>query len=381
MIVKGTNEHYLNKKQNHMPISTLNITHFRNITSAQLSPCLEGLNVICGENGDGKTSLLEAIYYLGIGRSFRSSSTTRLVQQTQDKFSLYTQIINEAAVTVPLGMEREANGSVRMRMAEQDMTNMAEIAALLPLRLINSQSHHLFESGPVYRRKYLDWGLFYCADDFLSCWRLYERTLKQRNSALRDRLPKNELSVWTDELVKHGTMLDQLRREHVANLTPFIEEIAQELLGFSDIKIAYQSGWQENQDYARVLSDHYLEEYSLGYTAYGPHRADLEITKNGVLVKHFLSRGQQKLLICAMILAQGLMLARHRNTSLIYLVDDLPSELDRLSRQKLVNLLAKQKTQIFITAIESEAVCDLIDQCSVPIKVFHVKHGSINLRS
>ncbi len=99
---------------------------------------------------------------------------------------------------------------------------------------------------------------------------------------------------------------------------------------------------------------------------------------DGISVKHFLSRGQQKLLICAMILAQGMLLTRHVNKGLIYLVDDLPSELDFYSKQKLISLLSRQQTQIFITAIESQDICEFInDKPNISMKVFHVEHGNV----
>jgi DNA replication and repair protein RecF len=235
--------------------------------------------------------------------------------------------------------------------------------------------HNLFEAWPIFRRKFLDWGLFYQFDNFLQCWRHFERALKQRNALLRDRRPKRELDSWTEELIKYGLEMTQFRQKYVQLLVPYIAEAVQALLDIPDIQIHYHPGWDEDEDYAAILADYYQEEYRFGHTQFGPHRADLDINIDGIAVKHFLSRGQQKLLVCAMILAQGMLLAKQSNKGVIYLVDDLPAELDSLGRQKLISLLAKQKTQVFITAIEKETICDLIDQSDVPMKVFHVEHG------
>ena len=361
-----------------MAIRALRIADFRNLATAELVPHAQGLNIICGNNGSGKTSLLEAIYYLGLGRSFRSSTSSRLVRHSTDKFSLYAQVISDGQRHVPVGMERDLNGAMRLRIAEKDVSSMTELATFLPIRMINSQSHQLFESGPVFRRKYLDWGLFYQSEAFLTCWRQFERVLKQRNAILKDRRPKKELDGWTEELVKHGLKLDILRRDYSEALAPIIADMASELLGLSNLDIHYQSGWSKDKEYASVLAAAYPEEYRSGHTQFGPHRADIDITVNSISVKHFLSRGQQKLLICAMILAQGMLLASHANKGLIYLVDDLPSELDLQSRQKLISLLSRQQTQIFITAIESSTICDFVsDQPEMPIKVFHVEHGRV----
>jgi len=361
-----------------MTITSLRITNFRNLVAVDLVPCSMGLNIICGNNGSGKTSLLEAIHYLGRGRSFRSSVATRLIRHTADKFSIFSQLVSESERHLSIGMERESNGDMRLRIAEQDAVSLAELASYLPLRIINSQSHQLFESGPAYRRKFLDWGLFYQAENFLSCWRHFERVLKQRNAVLTERRPKTELNVWTEELVKYGLELDKLRRDYVAALMPMLIAVAQELLGITYLDIRYQTGWDESMDYAAALEKGYIEEYRFGHTQFGPHRADLIITANTIPVKHFLSRGQQKLLICAMIIAQGKLLSQCTNKRLIYLIDDLPAELDLLSRQKLISVLSQQQAQVFITAIERDAIYNFInDQSEVPVKVFHVEHGGI----
>jgi DNA replication and repair protein RecF len=360
-----------------MAITSLRITDFRNVSAAELLPCQDGLNIISGDNGSGKTSILEAIHYLGLGRSFRTSTSNRLIKHEKGKFSLFAQLIHDAGRELPVGVEREITGSTRQRIAEKDTASIAELATLLPILIINSYSHNLFEGGPAFRRKYLDWGLFYQIDGFLPCWRQFERVLKQRNAVLRDKRPKRELDVWTEELIKHGLALDAMRRAYLQQLLPLLIEITQELLGFSNLVISYQPGWDERQDFASTLAAFFADEYRYGYTQFGPQRADLDVTMDGIPMKHILSRGQQKLLVCAMITAQGMLLTRGTNRGLIYLIDDLPSELDLHSRKKLIALLAKQQRQVFITAIDSSTINEIDSELLVPTKVFHVEHGIV----
>lgn len=360
-----------------MAISFLRITDFRNLKSAELLPTAQGLNIISGCNGSGKTSLLEAIYYLGLGRSFRTPNAGRLICHEANQFSVFAQLVTNSQCQLSVGTERSQDGSARLRVGEKTASGVAEMAMLLPVQVINSHSHQLFESGPAYRRKYLDWGLFYQFSPFLSVWRQYERVLKQRNAILHARRPRSELTVWTEELIKHGLALDQLRRAYVAELMPEINKLAQELLSIFNFKMIYLPGWEEDQDFAAALAMTSQDEMRFGYTLIGPHRADLEVLAEGLPIKHILSRGQQKLLICAMILAQGMLLARQENQGLIYLVDDLPSELDESSRRKLISLLSRQKNaQIFVTAIEHKMICTL-ENNDVPVKLFHVEHGGI----
>lgn len=361
-----------------MAISFLRIGHFRNLSAVEVTPVEQGLNVISGNNGSGKTSLLEAIFYLSHGKSFRSSLANRLINHESDRFFLFAKIQSALQRCLPVGVERERSGSNKLRIDENDAQSFAQITSYLPIRLIDSQAHELLEGGPVFRRKFLDWGLFYQFPEFITSWRNYERVLKQRNSILREKRPRKELDAWTSELIKHGLDLNQQRIAYIARFLPHLQRFSQELLEMSQLEIKYQPGWASDTDFSASLHESVFEDYRLGHTQAGPHRADFDLISEGLSLRHVLSRGQQKLFICAMILAQGELMAESGKSGLIYLVDDLPSELDLLSRQKLVSLLSAQKSQIFITAIESQAICDLIsDKTLVPIKVFHVEHGEI----
>jgi len=359
-----------------MSISVLRMGDFRNLAAAELSPVSEGLNVIYGNNGSGKTSLLEAIHYLGLGRSFRSGNTAQLIRHSASKLTIFANLALPMENNLSLGMERGLDGSMRLRIAEKDAASLAEIASHLPTRVINTHSHQLLESGPSHRRAYLDWGLFYQQSEFLSCWRHFERVLKQRNALLKERCTKFELTCWSEELVKYATLLDIFRQQYIEQLVPFIHVATQSLLDLPALQISYFRGWDEAVDYAEKLDDSYLDEYRLGHTFLGPHRADLDIKIDGIPVKHFLSRGQQKLLVCAMILAQGMLLADQTNKRPIYLLDDLPAELDGQGRQKLISLLTKQKTQAFITAIEKETIASALIK-ETAVKMFHVEHGCV----
>lgn len=358
-----------------MTIVELRVTNFRNLASITLLPNSSGLNIIYGQNGSGKTSLLEAIHYLGLGRSFRHTSTQSLIRYLSSQLSIFAHIKGNDGGTLPVGLERQLQGGMKIRLSENNLPNITQLAYLLPTLVLNSQSHQLLESGPAIRRKYLNWGLFYQSESFLFLWRQFERILKHRNAILRHRAAKQELNAWTEELIKYGLELDKLRKEYIQILTPILSSLTEELLMFSNVSIHYDSGWPNDLNYAEVLASRYEEEFRLGFTAYGPHRADLSLMINHLPVKHILSRGQQKLLICAMIIAQGVMLAKCMNKRLIYLIDDLPAELDKENRQKVISLLLRQQTQVFITAIEKDLISAEIKDH--PFKVFHVEQGEI----
>lgn len=353
-----------------MTISLLRIKHFRNLSDVELL-LKPGLNLISGKNGSGKTSLLEALYFLSLGRSFRSSHANKLIQHGAEKLSLFAQVCTVNR-TIPIGVERDKKNT-RMRVAEKEVSSCTELAYHVPLQLINAQSHLLLEAGPLYKRKFLDWGLFYQDNQFLLTWRCFERALKQRNSILRTQQSKAQLDAWTDELSKYGQKLHELRLTYIHQLKPFLLETVQALLSITNIRLNYLPGWQKDTPYSVALQNHYQEDYRVGFTQFGPHRADLELILNDLSAKHFLSRGQQKLLICAMILAQGKLLASQAHKGVIYLIDDLPAELDFQSKEKLLSLLLKQPQQVLITAING----DISENIAHTFPVFHVEHGEV----
>ncbi len=359
-----------------MALFRLEISNFRNLISAQFQPITQGFNFIIGSNGSGKTSMLEAIYYLSLGRSFRSIVADRVVNASAHKLSLFASITSEQAVCDAIGLERHVDGGLKIRINAKDALSITDSASLLPVQLMDSNCHHLLDGGPAVRRKLLDWGIFYKNPDFLRSWRQFERLLKQRNAALRACRPKKELSAWTSELILQAISMDEMRRNYVEQFIPCLQATIAELLDINDLEINYLPGWDQAQTYASMLEQSIDRDFQLGYTQYGPQKADLKILINGVPAKDILSRGQQKLFVCAMIIARGTLLWSGTKRRPIYLVDDLPSELDINSRSKLLALLSKQEAQIFVTAVDRDSLGSSV--ANDFIKVFHVEHGNVS---
>jgi DNA replication and repair protein RecF len=358
-----------------MSLIRLDIADFRNLNSVKMDPLIGGFNLFYGKNGSGKTSLLESVYYLSRGRSFRSSSANHIIAHSAEKFSVFAQIQPNNQQTIPIGVERLRNGEMRIRIAGQDSASFTELVELTPTLLMNSSGFNLLDAGPIFRRKYLDWGAFYRTNDFLRIWKQYERSLKQRNAALKIRAPRKELEIWTIELIKSATELDGLRRDFVAQLLPFLQAALDALLIVPSLKLNYYPGWNQSLSAEEAINLAIDKDIYTGYTQIGPHRADFKISINQVPAKDILSRGQQKLFVCAMIVAQGAMLQQCTNRKPIYLMDDLPSELDSHSRSNLLALLSKQEAQVFLTAVEYESLVD--SSADVPMKMFHVEHGKV----
>lgn len=359
-----------------MTLQRLSITDFRNITRAQLQPLNKGFNIIYGLNGSGKTSLLEAIYYLSRARSFRSAVSCRIIRHSTEKFSLFGQLGDQL---LPIGVERHAQGKLTIRIAGRDVETNAELAMLTPVQLINSSSFILLEA-PEHRRKYLDWGAFYLYPDFMRAWKHYERALKQRNAALRARVSASELESWSQELIDAAKVLNQFREDYVKQLHPkLMSQVTQLLPDIGEVEVSYYSGWNQAESYKTMLAKSIDKDRHMGFTQCGPHRADFKVNINKQLAKDILSRGQQKLLICGMLVSQGTLLQNGISRPLIYLIDDLPSELDLISRGNVIKLLLAQDAQLFVTAVEHESLSELL--INTPTKMFHVEHGCVEERT
>lgn len=363
-----------------MPLICSQIEQFRNLKQVRIDEFSLKINVLHGENGSGKTSLLEACYYLSLGRSFRTSYGQPLIAHDAGKCSVFAELENHISVQLPhrAGFERHQHGAHQFRFNDESLRSSLKIAHSFPLQLIDAQSHLLLEGSPSERRKFLNWGLFYYDIAFESCWRKYERALKQRNTALKNHVSKAELQAWTDELIHHGVILDQHRKNYIQAWKPLFFNIAEKLLPQFIFNVSYQSGWPQERDYASALARSLADEQRLGITLHGPHRADLLIETHNHDARHHLSRGQQKLLVYAMILAQGELLEQTQTQRMTYLIDDLGSELDTENQHKILHVLINQNAQMLITAIEVKNIEHVLSTAAVPLKMFHVKHGEVN---
>ncbi len=356
-----------------MPIDQLLIDNFRNLIKIQLNP-QPGINIFYGQNGSGKTSLLEAIYFLGLGRSFRSHLIQRIIHQHAEQFLLLAQLKQDHQ-TISIGMERSRHGDKRIRLNGEFIHSLAPLAQHLPLQLLTSDSHRYFHEGPKPRRQFLDWGVFHVEHGFYPHWILFQKALKQKNAGLKSNLPYSQIEIWDREIIPLAHLFDQYRKKHVESLQIIFAELINSFLPEIPLHLRYSRGWPEDKNLDELLITHRIRDQQLGYTYYGPQRADLTVYTEKTPVSDILSQGQQKLAAYALHLAQGILLQRLINRSPIYLIDDLPSELDSTKRKFVAEILSKLQAQVFITAINLHDLSEMIPLNEA--QLFHVEHGQI----
>lgn len=357
-----------------MKLTRLDVIDLRNILSGNIHPG-PYFNIIFGQNGSGKSSILEAIYLLAMGRSFRTHLTNRIINNNANKFTVFGAFLHDNGLTTKIGIEKNRQGHAKFKINEEIASSAADLINLLPIQFINHESHQLLDSGPKFRRQFLDWGVFHVEHRFFHAWKQVDKLLKQRNSALKQHYIPEQIKIWDDGLAKWGSDLNQLRQEYLLKFYPLCKEILGLFFDNLNLEFNYYPGWPESENLRDLLHNNLNKDLMLGNTQIGPHRADLRMLINNIPVHDVLSRGQQKLLVCALRLAQGMLLKQITSKSCLYLLDDLPAELDELCRERVINLLNKLQSQVFITSIAPEDVAIIQKINESPM--FHVEHGQI----
>lgn len=355
-----------------MAIARLLVEKFRNLTAVDLD-FEPGFNFLVGNNGSGKTSLLEAIFYLGHGRSFKSAVTNRIISYDEPHFTLFGQI-QESQHQWSVGLQKLRQGNTIVKINGEDGNKIADLAHLLPMQLITPEGLTLLNGGPSYRRAFLDWGLFHHHTQFHAAWSNLHRLLKQRNAALAQHQPYAAIKIWDIELAKLAHQVSQLRAEYAEALRPEIEQTCRLFLPELDIQVSFHQGWDKNTEYAELLAQNFERDKSLGYTFSGPQKADFRFKAQGLPVEDVLSRGQLKLLMCALRLAQGEHLMKQKQRHCIFLIDDFASELDQYKRALLAERLQQSGSQVFVTAITQGQLKEMQVQEG---RLFGVENGKI----
>jgi DNA replication and repair protein RecF len=352
-----------------MSLSRLTLRDFRCFAALDLDLSPRA-NLILGDNASGKTSLLEALFVLSRGRSFRTSKTENLVRQGAEGFLISALSVGPAG-TVPLGLARQGGG-LQARIAGAPAQSLAELTERLPVQLLDSSAHQLIEGGPRHRRQFLDWGTFHVEQGFLPAWRRYQRALKQRNTALKQKAPEALLKTFEPDLTQAGTVLDQYRRDYLAQLEPVAVDWARRLLGPVDLGLRYLRGWGEGKTLEEVLAGNRNVDREQGVTRSGPHRAEMAIEIGGAPAVQQVSRGQQKVLSGALLLAQAAYLRQSSGRQCVLLLDDLAAELDRGHLGRFLELVRETEAQVFLSSVDKERLPAWEDT-----RLFHVEHGKI----
>jgi DNA replication and repair protein RecF len=349
-----------------VPIQQFTAQNFRCLENIELDADPQ-YNLIYGRNASGKTSVLEAIAYLGRGKSFRGASTSDLIRHGEQEFVLFGQVEDGGRVA-RVGV-RNSHGGLETRIDGQKEGGAAALAAALPVQIIDPDIHELVAGAPDQRRRYLDWIAFHVEHGFLESWRRFRRALKQRNAALRAGASNAVLDGWNAEFSELAALVDSGRRNALEVAIDGLSEAGSDLLG-SEVGFEYRAGWNEEQGLLQALEDSAGRDRQHGNTQYGPHRADLKLSYDTRRARKLVSRGQQKLLACAMIIAAAEAAQTALERPLLLLLDDPGAELDSESLGRLMQRVVGLGSQVIATSLEPNTPL-----FPAAAKAFHVERG------
>ena len=352
-----------------MPIQQFTARDFRCLESIELAPD-PNYNLIYGANASGKSSVLEAIGYLGRGKSFRGAATGKLIRHGEREFVLFGRV-DGGGPQQSVGVRNSADG-LEVRIDGQSDGGAAALAATLPLQIIDPDVHDLVAGPPDQRRTYLDWIAFHVEQGYLQVWRRFRRALKQRNAALKTGAAVATIQGWNAEFVDLSKQVDAGRRMALEAATGALQEAGEELLG-SEVCFEYRAGWKEEQGLAEALETGLERDLQQGSTQAGPHRADLTLSYDERQARKLVSRGQQKLLACAMVLAATETAQDALERPLLLLLDDPAAELDTDSLARLMGRVVGLGCQVIATSLRPDT-----GLFPAPAALFHVEQGVLS---
>ena len=350
-----------------MSLSQLTVANLRCIEQAELE-VPAGLTLVWGGNGSGKTSLLEAIFLLGRGRSFRTRNTERLIRRGQDHMRVIGRVSAPLAGTTVIGVELAGEG-VTARIGGRSAGSLAELSQAFPVQVIEPGVHRLVEEGGYGRRRWLDWAVFHVEPQFVETWTRYTRALKQRNAALK--ADPSQAVLWDVELARLGEAIAESRRQLLERLEPYWQDAVASLSGLP-VELHYLRGWTQEHSLRDALAASRSRDETRHLTHAGPHRADVSVRLHGKPAREVLSRGQQKLVAVAMTLAQLLLIQSTTGVTPTLLLDDPAAELDGAHLERFIAQISRLRCQLVVTSLHAESRL-----FGSPAATFHMDQGRV----
>jgi DNA replication and repair protein RecF len=344
-----------------MKLIKLKLGSFRNLKNLELAPG-EKFNVFYGNNGQGKTNLLESIYLLATMKSFKQAKNSELISFGAD-FALIKGVVERDRIHREISVLLEKQGK-KAKIDGKLATRVTDFFGNLNVVVFTPEEISMVRGGPDLRRRYLDRAVFTCDLGYLSAYHDYAKILKNRNALLKN----NEtfgMEVWTEQLVEAAVLVIERRKAYLGEMERLLQSFYSEISGNDEtVQIQYRLHGVEEKAYAEdprraltaALKAHAAEERRRCSTAVGPHRDDLHFGLNGRPARHFASQGQQRCFVLALKMAEIEFIASCFDAPPVLLLDDMTSELDRERNSNLMEFLKKREMQVFITTTSLDNV-------------------------
>ncbi|GAB2971122.1 DNA replication and repair protein RecF [Mucilaginibacter puniceus] len=365
-----------------MYLQQLSVINFKNYAQAELS-FSPGVNAFMGNNGAGKTNLLDAIHYLSLCKSYFNPIDSQQIKQGAD-FFIITGSFNRDEKQEAIACSVKRNQKKQFKRNKKDYQRLADHIGLLPLVMISPYDISIIIEGSEERRKFIDNVISQTDNKYLDELIAYNKVLINRNALLKTiagtgRYDPGLLEVMDEQLVASGTRIFDKRKTFMEEFTAIFNQHYQFISGDAElVSLTYESQLLQN-DLADLLKKNIEKDRALERTTSGIHRDDLQFSIHGMPMKKFGSQGQQKSFLIALKLAQYSFLTQKKGFKPLLLLDDIFDKLDDLRVTKLMQMVSNNNFgQVFITDTSTSRVENIFKDINVPVKLFTVKEGEIN---
>jgi DNA replication and repair protein RecF len=357
----------------HVRLLNLSSTNFRNLKtgSVEFSPCV---NVFIGNNGQGKTNLLEAAHFFKFGRSFRKSRDVDMVRFGEAFCRVSVECIYDSGIEESFSFAVDETGEKIIKMHGIEVPKLSELVGRYPCVLFGPQDLNIVNGFPAERRRFVDMTGSMGSVAYLGLLRDYNRVLAQRNAMLKTGASRAEMRAWDDELVARGANLIRERRTSVNALKHGIRGYIESFSEEGEFGIEYESSLGDEdieETFYKKLGEVEAEERGRGTTLVGPHRDDIAFTIDNQDLKRYGSQGQKRLFAIMIRLAEMNYIESALEESCVLLLDDVFSELDGEAAGRLMQALQGPE-QVFVTSPAS-----IIWEGKDETRVFDVSAGEL----
>jgi DNA replication and repair protein RecF len=349
-------------------INKLKITNFRILQEKEFN-FTKNINVFHGDNGTGKTSILESIHYLSTGKSFRKCSFKSLINVDFNYLNVFVELVNDGFKNT-VSINKSKSGLWKARFNNSTITKQSQISNLVPVVSIDPEVYRLVDLGPINRRNFLDWLVFHVKHDYLILWKKVQKCSKQLNSLYKSKANTKEIDLWENSFIEFSEQLNEVRELFYKQIKPIILSLTKHMQSdISDLDIEYYKGWSERLTLKEQLIKDRKRNLLYGQLQHGPHKMDIKIHVLCNPASQVLSRGQKKVLSLSFYMAYIKLLQNH-DVKPIVCLDDLDAELDDNKLSKVGEFFIQTNLQLFITTVLSNKIKKTFPNA----QMFHVKH-------
>ncbi|MCX7553170.1 DNA replication and repair protein RecF [Marinicella sp. S1101] len=357
-----------------MQIKQLKISHFRCYEHIDLS-FDKRINVFYGANGSGKTTVLEAIYFISTGKSFRSKRNKNLIQHDQSGLAVFAHFLDQSHNQNNLGITLSKSLKKKVKLNQQSINNQSDVAHVLPVVSIDPDSYLFLDKPPQFRRSYFDWLVFHVKPEYLVIWSKVNRCHKQLNTLYKEK-KLQDLIYWESQYIHYASQLNELREQIFDELkTAVCQKVALFLPELGDFEPTYRQGWSQERSLSEQIKIDRDKNLLFGNLLSGCHKMDIKSNINKKPAHENLSRGQKKIISSIYYISYIELLSAHLSINPILCLDDMDAELDPSKTAIFSDFIQNSNNQIFITTVDKEKLStDTKDTA-----VFHVEHQQVSL--